>query len=419
MWIAPLVLYLVSFVLCFDRDGWFSPSVYRFLVPCALVGLLWTDSNPELRANVAIPFCLSSLLVVCMFCHGELSVLKPGPSELTSFYLYLAAGGALGAVFVGFIAPVLFSELFELRVAIAVCLALSLRFLFGYRSKVFLLGTAAGAIVLFHAVLGSFGHTTTVFRGRNFYGALAVTQSRNAAGEMVRVMVNGRVVHGGQLLEPSERLEPRYYYGRESGVGIALQRPRSNRRAGIVGLGTGTIGAYGRPGDFYRFYEINPMVTETANRFFTYLRDSRARISVSQGDARLALDREAAQHFDTIVLDAFSGDSVPVHLLTLEAFRIYFRHLNDDGILAVNVSSQYLDLVPVVAEVAATLGRSSLVVESPGHADQYVSHAIWVLVTKDGPFLDEVRRSNRGEMVAVGRQRPWTDRYSNILTALR
>jgi spermidine synthase len=171
-------------------------------------------------------------------------------------------------------------------------------------------------------------------------------------------------------------------------------------------------------GDFYRFYEVNPLVADSANTLFTYLRDSRARVTVALGDARLTLDAETAQHFDTLVLDAFSGDTIPVHLLTQEAFRGYFRHLNEDGVLAANVSSQYLDLAPVVAEIAAALGRTAIVVDSPDHADQYVSHAIWVLATKDRAFLEQVRSKHHGEPVPVGRRHPWTDRYSNILAAL-
>jgi hypothetical protein len=419
MWIAPLAIYLLTFVLCFDHEGWFRVSVYRVLIPCALVGLLWTDANAGLRAYEAIPICLGSLLVACMFCHGQLAALKPAASELTAFYLYLSLGGALGGIFVGLLAPVLFVDLFEVRIAIAACFVLSLRFLFNYRSKVFLFTAGTITVFLFHALMGISARTPTIFRGRSFYGALSVNESQNAAGITVRAMVHGRVIHGGQWLTPIERRLPRYYYGLQSGAGLALERPGSNRRVGIVGLGAGTIATYGQPGDVYRFYEIDPLVTNAANTLFTYLRDSRAQVDVVQGDARLSLDREPAQHFETLILDAFSGDSIPVHLLTGEAFRGYFRHLNEDGVLAVNCSSQYLDLPPVVAEIAATFGRPAMVVDSPDHTDQNISHAIWVLVTRNGAFLDQVRTNHHGEPIPTGRRKPWTDRYSNILAAIR
>ena len=418
LWIAPLAIYLITFVLCFDREGWFRPSVYRYIMPLALVGLVWTDANADLSAYVAIPVCLLSLFVACMFCHGQLCALKPESKDLTSFYLYLSLGGALGGIFVGLIAPAVFVDLFELRIAIAACILLSLRFLFDYQSKVFLATAGVITIFLFRTLLGVSEHTPPVFQGRNFYGALAVKDAQNTDGTL-RILVHGRIVHGGQVLTENGRLEPRYYYGRESGAGLALTRPGSHRRVGIVGLGAGTVAAYGRPGDVYRFYEINPLVTDAANRLFSYLRDSPAQVSVAQGDARLTLDAEPPQHFDTLLLDAFSGDTVPVHLLTREAFQHYFRHLTTDGVIAVNVSSRYLDLAPVVAEIAGSLDTPSVLIDSPDHADQHISHAIWVLCSRNTGFLDDVRRRQGATPVPVRRRQPWTDRYSNILEALR
>jgi hypothetical protein len=418
MWIAPLAIYLLTFVLCFDREGWFRPAVYRLVVPCALVGLVWVDANADLRAYAAIPVSLAGLFVACMFCHGQLAALKPAASDLTSFYLFLSLGGALGGVFVGLAAPVLFHDLFEMRIAIAVCIVLTLRFLFDYRSKAFLAAAAVITIVLFRFLLGV-SDRAPLFEGRNFYGALAVKESVDVDGQTVREMVHGRVAHGGQMLSPADRQEPRYYYGRESGIGRTLTRPGANRRVGIVGLGAGTIAAYGRPGDDYRFYEINQLVADSAYAYFSYLRDSRARVSVAQGDARLTLDAETPQHFDALALDAFSGDSVPVHLLTQEAFRGYLRHLSPDGILAVHVSSRYLDLAPVVAVTTASLGMQAVLVDSPDRPKQHVLHAIWVLASRDSTFLDELRRAGRAEPIRAGRIQPWTDRYSNILAAMR
>jgi hypothetical protein len=270
-------------------------------------------------------------------------------------------------------------------------------------------------------VFGSLSsETTMVYKARNFYGALAIGESLNpgAAGK-VRTLLHGRVVHGGQALTDGDRREPKFYYGRESGVGVALRRPLPAHRVGAVGLGAGTVAAYGKVGDYYRFYEINPLVADLARSQFTYLRDSMARTDVVLGDARLSLEREADEHFDTLVLDAFSGDSIPVHLLTREAFQCYFRHLAQNGILAVHVSNNYLDLRPVVGEIAATFGKRALAIESGDQSDKYISLSEWILVTSDASFLDLAHRNTHSQFLRSTGRRLWTDQYSNVISALR
>jgi spermidine synthase len=416
LWIAPLAIYLASFILCFEYEGLFRPRVYTVLVPLALMAVLLIPAHPDIR-TLGVPIFLSGLFVLCMFCHGQLVQLKPESRGLTSFYLSVSLGGALGGLFAGLLAPAIFPDYFELRVAVSIGLVLFLRFLLGYSSKTFLAICGSLALVLLYISSGLAGGTI-LFRGRNFYGVLSVREKNTPAGK-VRTMYHGTTAHGGQVLTDALRGEPGYYYGRESGVGIALLAPATARRVGIVGLGVGTIAAYGRPGDVYRFYELNPMVERLARSSFTFLRDSNATVQTVPGDARLSLEGEPPQNFDVLILDAFSGDSVPVHLLTREAFQCYFRHLKADGVIAVHISSNYLDLDPVVTNIAAAFGRIALRVRSAGQPDREVMPAEWILITRQGEFSSKLESKKLAEILAPTHARLWTDQYSNIVGVLR
>jgi hypothetical protein len=420
LWIAPLAVYLISFVICFDHEGHFRTGFYRVLVPAALVALVWLEANPGVGIRIALPVCLGSLFVVCMFCHGQLAQLKPKSGGLTSFYLCISLGGALGGLFVGLVAPAIFPDFFELQVAVAICLVLSLRFLFGYRSMPFLVTCGFATLVLLRWVGGLGGGGTVTAQGRSFYGVVAIREDLGRPAGTVRTLVHGGTVHGGQVLANDRtRREPAYYYGRESGVGFALQRRIQPDRVGVVGLGVGTLAAYGRTGDYYRFYEINPLVETIARTKFTYLADSAATVEVVLGDARLSLESEPDQNFDILVLDAFSGDSIPIHLLTTEAFQCYFRHLKRDGLIALHISNTYVNLAPVVAGVAGAFGRQALRLVSQAHPEQEISAAEWALVTTNAELAKEIEQTKRGELLRPGKARLWTDQYSNILGVLR
>jgi len=416
LWIAPLTIYLASFIICFDHDRLFRPGIYKIMAPLALVALLLIQANPGAGTKIGVPVYLCGLFVMCMFCHGQLARLKPESRGLTSYYLSVSLGGALGGLFAGLLAPAIFRDYFELQVAASIGLVLCLRFLLGHRSKSFLALCALEALVLMY-VVGGLGGGAIVFRGRNFYGAVSVREQSSPAGK-VRTLYHGATAHGGQVLTSALRNEPGFYYGRESGVGIALQQPVAARRVGIVGLGVGTLAAYGHQGDYYRFYEINPMVQNLARSWFSFLSDASATVELVPGDARLSLEAEPGQNFDTLVLDAFSGDSVPVHLLTKEAFRCYFRHLKPDGIIAVHVSNNYLNLDPVVVNIAAAFSRIALRVVSRSRPERGVLTAEWILVTRKGEFASELQRKNLGNVLAPGHARHWTDQYSNIAGVL-
>ncbi len=416
LWLAPLTIYLASFILCFEHDGLFQPKVYRLLAPLALLAVL-VIPGAHIPPIPGISIILTALFVLCTFLHSQLVQLKPDTSGLTSFYLSVSLGGALGGVFTGLVAPAIFPDYFELQVAVAIALVLVLRFLMGYRSRVFLATSASLLLVVLYVGNGMRGGTM-VFRGRNFYGALSVREKSATAGT-VRTLFHGRVAHGGQILTDELRREPGYYYGRESGVGLVLQPAGSPRRVGIVGLGVGTVAAYGQRGDTYRFYELNPMVEALARTSFTFLKDCGARVEIVPGDARLSLEAEPAQNFDVLILDAFSGDSIPVHLLTGEAFRSYSRHLKPDGILAVHVSNIYLDLDPVVVNLAATVHRIALRVDSTDRPAREVLTAEWILVMPEGEFAKQLVRRKLGRVLSPGQGRLWTDHFSNIAGVLR
>jgi SAM-dependent methyltransferase len=257
---------------------------------------------------------------------------------------------------------------------------------------------------------------------RNFYGGLRVTDdTADDSDEPVRRLMHGTITHGEQYLNPKFRNRPTTYYGPNSGVGRAIRQDQENGpvRVGVIGLGTGTLAAYGREGDYVRFYEINPMVLRLANTQFTFLKICKARVDVAMGDARLSLEREPPENFDVLAVDAFSSDAIPVHLLTREAFVLYFRHLKADGVLAVHVSNKHLDLTPVVKLAAASLGKDARMVDTEDEAND-VFGSTWVLVTSSAGFFD--RPLMRTAAVAVPlphKIRMWTDDYSNLFQILK
>ena len=429
LWVLPLTLYLLSFVLCFEHDRWYRRSWYFKLLLVAFGVMIYGGSSvaPQIGLAALVALFAGAFFVCCMVCHGELARLKPHPQQLTSFYLTVAFGGALGGVFVGLAAPYLFRYQFELPLGLAGCLLLPALLLYREspaqsrrQGRWLVAGVAAGLFVY----LGVGAHLATQesrFVARNFFGTLRV-QDLSDSGTARRQMVHGIVTHGEQFLDPARRRDPTMYFGRRSGAGLVFEHlaQRGPLRVGVVGLGAGVLASYGRRGDSYRFYEINPLVLQLARSEFTFLADSAASIDVVVGDGRLALEREPDQHFDVLTLDAFSGDSVPIHLLTKEAFGTYFRHLKPDGVLAVHVSNYYLDLYPVVAQSAQAWGKRVLPVFSEGEPDRGTCAAIWVLASGDSTrFQDAVFQRAAAASPPVRNIRLWTDDYSNLVQVVR
>jgi len=435
LWILPLSLYLLSFILCFDRAWWYKRSLFLGLFAVA-VGTMAYALSPEFQNNpikIMVPFFAVGLFICCMVCHGELARLKPHPRRLTSFYVAIALGGALGGVFVALIAPRVFAGYFELPVGLLASAAVVLavlrrdpqsRLAGSWRQPAPLAAlalTAALAVFLGYVIHERTAGTRVM--ARNFYGGLKTldAEADDGSGGTVRRLMHGTITHGEQFLSARLRDFPTTYYGADSGVGRAIRQCQAGGavRVGVIGLGAGTLAAYGRRGDYFRFYEINPLVLRLAITEFSYLKDCRANHDVALGDARLSLEREKAQGFDVLAVDAFSGDAIPVHLLTREAFTLYFRHLKPDGVLAVHVSNKYLDLTPVVKLAAMALGKDVRLVDTEDERND-VFGSTWVLVTGNPAFFETpLLRSVVLRVPKSDSVRLWTDDYSNLFRILK
>jgi hypothetical protein len=420
LWVLPLSIYLLSFILCFDREGWYRPAVFRVAMPAGwiLMCLCLAMRSPAFGLKWVVLLFSVALFACCLFCHGELARRKPHPDHLTSYYLMLALGGALGGVFVGLVAPTLFSGYLELPVGVAGCIILGMGVLYGYPlRKLARLGGVAAVAFLLAVQINGFD-TRNRLRSRNFYGSLQVSDT-GAGNTALRILSNGPIHHGSEFLSPEKSRLATTYYGTASGAALAIRSlPERARRIGVIGLGAGTLACYARAGDYYRFYEINPAVIQVANTEFRYLRECLGQVEVVSGDGRLALERELAQRFDLLVLDAFSGDSIPTHLFTREAFAVYFSHLVPDGVLAAHITNKYLDLSAVVKGLGDASGRQSRLMRSPAEPGRGVYGATWVLVTANA----EVLRALAGMAIPFPPGRPsrvWTDDYSNLFQTLR
>src|SRR5262245_1956805 len=430
LWVLPLALYLLSFVLCFEASGWYWRWLFLPLLAAGIAGVC----VPLMRSHPSIwpliPLYSATLFAACMVCHGELARSKPHPRYLTGFYLMLALGGALGGVLVGLVAPNAFHDLYELplgMIALCVCAGLALlrdraslfhgRFRTASRT-VFLVAVVALGVQLSRTYRENAADLRVMLR--NFYGVLNVRDSGEGPDAM-RVLSHGTIIHGKQFLDDAKRDLPTAAYGVTSGVGLAILDARALGpvRIGVVGLGAGTLAAYGRPGDFIRFYDINPQVVELARTEFSFLKDSRAKVDVELGDARLTIEREAPQNFDILALDAFSSDAIPVHLLTVEAFRAYLRQLRPGGILAVHVSNRYLDLVPVVQQAAQALSLELREVDNDDDDDAGVYRSDWLLLSSSPDAFGRPLLKEAQQLGATSRVRLWTDDYSDLYRILK
>jgi hypothetical protein len=510
LWVLPLALYLLSFILCFQSDllapRWVTGPLLVAALGWAAVTLARGYGVP-IKTQVAA-YGLA-LFAVCMVCHGELARSRPPPADATRFYLAVASGGAAGAFFVAIAAPLLFDAFWEFHLllwlagaaafaallrdrdswlhrgrpwpALVVLLAMSaaawlvknpdalealparVRTAFSSRRGLLLLsaGMAAIALLAWRArrrpteasrpwfagtcLAGALGllafalgddvrsyHHAAMLLSRSFYGALTVEALDSPDPLFSRLSLrHGRIIHGFQYQPPRKRGIPTTYYGEGTGIALLLEnhprRAAGPLRVGVVGLGTGTLAAYGRPGDVYRFYDINPDVVRLStgpSPRFTFLADSPARIEIVTGDARLSLERELArsgpQNFDVLAVDAFSSDAIPVHLLTREAIALYLAHVRrPDGVVALHLSNRQLDLIPVAKAAADALGVDAVVVDTHDRGDA-VWGATWVLLSRDPKALEvPAIDAASGDLPDSPRVRLWTDDYSNLFQVLR
>jgi spermidine synthase len=430
LWILPLAIYLLSFILAFSDSRWYERRFYTFLFSIASLAALWI----LLRAgslNVLVQIAVYGVLLflATMICHGELYRLRPHADHLTTFYLMVSFGGAAGGIFVNLIAPFLFTGYWEFYLAwLLTIILLIVMLLPRFSAQVTVQARMMGVSFLVAVVLLSLGlnqYQNALFVERNFYGVIRVKELDDNAV----AMIHGMTVHGVQYL--NDRAKPTTYYVEDSGIGLLLQNyPRDGAilRVGILGLGAGTLATYAHDGDIYRFYEINPVVVRLAEGeggYFTFLHDSKAEVTVVTGDARISLEKELAsgekQNFDVLVLDTFSSDSIPVHLVTKEAFALYLEHLAPNGIIAAHISNRHLDLQPVFWQLAQEFGLAMVQVDKPAGAGADSFPSQWVLLTHN-PALLEIPAIKSRAISFGGYDSPvrlWTDDYSNLFQILK
>ena len=448
LWILPLSIYLVTFIVCFGERRVYDQKVVGWAVAASLFALAGANAVPyDLPLALEVGIHAFALLACCMACHGELAALKPAPRSLTAYYLSISLGGAVGGALVTLVAPAAFNALLEFPVSLAACFVAwstakrrdALRRRFTGRPLRAAVAGASAAIVLLAAIPtvsfawdGYLASQHVLESSRSFYGTLQVRESD--AGDPARhrlQLLHGKIAHGSQFRSDALRTTPAAYYGRESGVDFGL-RVASGRagplRVGIVGMGAGVIASYARAGDRYVFYELNPDVVDHARRWFSFVADAEERgadVEVRLGDARLVLERELAsgapEPYDVLVVDAFSSDAIPVHLLTRECFDLYRRRLAPDGLLCVHASNLYLELPAVVHSQVEALGWHAERLAADADPETCRLANDWVVASPAREPIDSLRAiaPTARPWPAIAGLRPWTDDSSSLFPLLK
>lgn len=427
LWVLPLSFYLISFIVSFDKPSWYQPKMYASaaMLVVALVSLVSLRPTTGMMLVQGAGYLLL-LFLVCMLCHGEVARLKPSTKYLTQYYVLLSAGGALGGLCVGLLCPLLFSSYVEMPIGLATTTMMAFMLFMGHRSwrnsqfefarvrGMVMAGAGLSAVMLF--VVEFNDASNDIDTNRNFFGVLRIMQT----GDRIS-MVHGQTVHGCQYL--SERTQPTTYYTRQSGIGrtLAVKGREGSLDVGALGLGCGVLAVYGRPGDTIDYIEINPAVIDLAQKHFTYLSDSAATVNMLQGDGRLVLERRPQKKYDVLVLDAFSSDAIPAHLLTLESVEMYRQRLKPGGVLAFHVSNNYLDLAPIVHRLVGELGWHSRRVATRDDEATHGTAAIWVIAAESEAFFtaEEFAIGREPSSEELQRAPLWTDQYHDLLSALR
>jgi hypothetical protein len=441
LWVVPMAVYLLTFILCFE-----GPRSYKrgFFIPASFLAfflLAWLLDQGYLQGFwLQVGGYLSVLFLSCMVCHGELYRLRPRPERLTAYYLAIALGGALGGMFVALVAPAIFNTFLETPIITVAVAGLVTFILWRERPRwSFALSAQALALIGSLAIAVSLGYVLldlrkqSIYVTRSFYGAYRVKEGPTMlldgidwplAPGTARILLSGQIYHGLQFTNPAAAMVPTAYFCQEEGLGVAFRAlpAGTNRNIGGIGLGTGTLATYARAGDSLRFYEINPDVLRLARTYFTFLTNCPARVEVILGDGRLSLEREPCQNLDLLVIDAFAGDSIPVHLLTDQAMEIYRRHLKPDGVIAFHISNSHLDLQPVIRALADQHGLTAVLVP-PVRVDPREGKlvSVWMLLAANPEFLRQPEIAALMRSSDFVSSRPpllWTDDYSSILPIL-
>lgn len=440
LWVLPLSLYLISFIFCFEGNNWYGRKRFNFVLTISIMTYwIMIGKGPTVGIQIQIATYCLLLFVCCMICHGELVNLRPGPDRLTSFYLVISIGGAAGGIFVNLIAPLLFQQYQELFIGLISCSAIYFwitifikREKIRWKLAVSLFSLISIFIVVVVITVQDYQAVKrgTLWSERNFFGVLRIKEKTfEPNNEVANELIHGITIHGLQFLDDDWRKLTTTYYTETSGVGLAYEElsSRGPLKVGVLGLGVGTISAYGNPGDTIRFYEINPAVIEIAQgagNYFSFLKDSEANIEIVVGDARLSLEKElenyGSQQYNLLVLDTFNSDAIPIHLLTFEAFDLYLDHIVSTGVLAVHISNNHLDLKPVVFGLAKAHNLSPMLVTS-GKTRLGSSASVWILLTYDREFIKQPLISKYAFQMEnyPTKYRLWTDNYSNMFQILK
>lgn len=428
LWLLPLTLYLLTFVLCFHAERWYRRDWMLGGLVAACAGVVFFRYAVGVGLTLHVGVTVAAMFFGCMICHGEVFRVRPAARRLTGYYLSISLGGALGGALVALVAPLVLNDYLEIYLALSACVLLAV---WARKDGVgveirWLLTTAAvgGAALVALAPAHTIEGHQLLLQSRNFYGVLSVEEFKDGIRHF-RAMRHGTTVHGHQALLPEEaRTIPVGYYGAHSGVGVAMRllADQTDRTIGVIGLGTGTIATYGLPGDRIRFYEINPEVQRLAEEYFTYLGDSAAEVDVVLRDGRLAVAAEPSGSLDVLVVDAFSSDAIPVHLLTKEAFAIYLDRLKPDGVLVLHLTNRYLKLEPIALRLAADAGWPAYWVANSGEQLEGTGEhpSRWVVVTRREGVLDDsfVQSSRVQPPETVSDVPVWTDDHVNLLQAI-
>ncbi len=449
LWVLPLVVYLATFIVTFSgprgypRRAWVTVLALLMLPACALL-----YAGPQTPFWLQIAGCTATLLAVGMCCHGELARAQPPARHLTLYYLCIAAGGAIGGVLVTLVAPLVFKGYWEYHLgllAACVLVAVAAHRNGGWdfrRQPALRQGLGIGLVTLVIVLAGEmyYGQLNATHAVRNFYGVLRIVEGTDTVGPYRR-MVHGRIDHGRQYLGDEQRHWPTLYFGRGSGIDLAMRlhprrnvghvsnvpgEPQHGLHVGVIGLGTGTIAAHGQPGDVIRYYEINPAVVDLCRQHFTFIEDaedSLAKVGVVLGDARLSLEQElketGPQRFDVLAVDAFRNDAIPIHLLTEECADLYFRHLKPDGLLALHLSNNFLDLTAVARGLAQRFDRTAIRISGGDDPDRGARAGVWVIITSNQQFLEAVAEQVSDWIDADPPPRVWTDDFAALLQVLK
>jgi len=440
LWILPLCIYLLTYIICFNSPKWYVQKFWFICFACSSFAgtfMFFVGVQFSLIQQV-LTYC-TLLLSACMICHGELAKLQPHKNKLTLFYLILALGGVIGSLFTAIVAEKIFNQYYEFIVGIALIFILFTLSLWWQNQSTKLshiqsthnrfLSIASGIALItfgfYFKQLDNRYFTSDVHNSRNFYGVLAV-KDQITNDNPIRVLFDGATNHGSQSLINEHKNSPTSYYRTDSGVALALNnldKTQSNK-VGIVGLGTGTLASYSQPQDDYVFYELNPDVATIAKQHFSYLSDSKATIDIRLGDARVTMQNElkstGSQQYDALVIDAFSSDAIPVHLLTIEAFELYFKHLKKEGLLALHISNNHLDLLPLINAQAVKLNipLNHFIAASNSSAEQTTQ---WVVLTHNKNFINNHIVKIKATYLNLKPEdtQIWTDKYSNLLSVIR